>query len=150
MRIHKIIGPPIDIEPNAIYLIRVGKGFDIKVSDSTGSILHGVNSNITVFDSNGEVTGPYKVWVGQVTSKEGKWVADISSANFNTILDVQATAISAAMSKAEDGKYASIYWPNVTTQTVEGLANNATAVGLLVGVVNTYADCGIRVLVIGT
>ncbi len=36
---------PAVLKPNTVYTVRVGAGFDLYVSDSTGSIAHKVNSS---------------------------------------------------------------------------------------------------------
>ena len=35
---------PATIEPNTLYVVRVGSGFDLYVSDSTGATAHALNS----------------------------------------------------------------------------------------------------------
>ena len=41
----KVVGAlPVTLEPNTLYLVRVGEGFDFYCSDATGAIAHKVNS----------------------------------------------------------------------------------------------------------
>lgn len=41
---HKVVGAlPDPLEPDAVYAVRVGEGFDLYISDSTGSVAHRVN-----------------------------------------------------------------------------------------------------------
>ena len=43
-KIYKLVGSlPAQLEPNAVYAVRTGLGFDFYISDSTGSIAHKVN-----------------------------------------------------------------------------------------------------------
>lgn len=45
LRLHKVIANlPSTLQPNAIYAVRVGEGFDLYISDATGSIAHKVNA----------------------------------------------------------------------------------------------------------
>lgn len=44
LSIHKVIGAlPATLLPDALYFVRVGQGFDIYVTDVTGSIAHKAN-----------------------------------------------------------------------------------------------------------
>lgn len=46
-RTEKVISAlPLTLVPNTIYFVRVGDGFDLYVSDSTGSVAHKVNDEI--------------------------------------------------------------------------------------------------------
>lgn len=63
MKIEKVVAalPPV-LAPNAIYLVRVGAGFDIYVADSTGTTAHTLNSGglgeTVILDGNGPVGTP--------------------------------------------------------------------------------------------
>lgn len=54
---------PDPLEPNAIYAVRVGEGFNLYVSDSTGSIAHKINSLSDTFNNylNQSYLGDYQV-----------------------------------------------------------------------------------------
>lgn len=41
---HKVVAAlPGTLDPNALYLVRSGEGFDLYASDSTGSVAHRIN-----------------------------------------------------------------------------------------------------------
>lgn len=40
-----VVALPSTLEPNTVYAVRVGVGFDLYMSDDTGSIAHPLNSN---------------------------------------------------------------------------------------------------------
>lgn len=41
---HKVVASlPGTLEPDAVYAVRVGDGFDLYISDSTGSVAHRLN-----------------------------------------------------------------------------------------------------------
>ena len=41
---HKVVATlPDPLEPNAIYAVRAGEGFDLYIADSTGAVAHRVN-----------------------------------------------------------------------------------------------------------
>ena len=47
-RAHKVVSQlPSQLEANAIYAVRVGEGFDLYISDSTGAMAHKVNPKLT-------------------------------------------------------------------------------------------------------
>lgn len=51
---HKVVSSlPSTLEPDTIYLVRVGVGFDLYCSDATGSIAHSLNSLSTDFIIDG-------------------------------------------------------------------------------------------------
>lgn len=44
LAIHKVVGDtPVPLDADSIYVVRVGTGFDLKVTDSTGSVAHSLN-----------------------------------------------------------------------------------------------------------
>lgn len=44
-RAEKIVSAlPATLEPNTLYAVRTGAGFDLRISDSTGSIAHALNA----------------------------------------------------------------------------------------------------------
>jgi hypothetical protein len=44
LKLEKIVSTlPVTLEPNVQYFVRVGEGFDLYVSDSTGAIAHKIN-----------------------------------------------------------------------------------------------------------
>jgi len=46
LKIHKVVSLlPNPLEPNAIYAVRSGQGFDLYISDATGSVAHKINSS---------------------------------------------------------------------------------------------------------
>ena len=47
-RAHKVVAAlPSQLAANAVYLVRVGGGFDLYATDSTGSIAHKLNTGLT-------------------------------------------------------------------------------------------------------
>jgi len=43
-KIHKVIGSlPASVDPDCLYLVRTGAGFDLYVSDTTGAVAHALN-----------------------------------------------------------------------------------------------------------
>lgn len=45
LKIHKVVASlPSTLEPDAIYAVRAGAGFDLYIADSTGSVAHKVNA----------------------------------------------------------------------------------------------------------
>ena len=45
-RAHKlVVASPEPLEPNALYLLRAGAGFDLYASDQTGSVAHKLNAD---------------------------------------------------------------------------------------------------------
>ena len=45
-RAHKLVAAlPDPLEPNALYLLRAGAGFDLYASDQTGSVAHKLNAD---------------------------------------------------------------------------------------------------------
>lgn len=47
LKIHKVVASlPSTLEPDAIYAVRAGAGFDLYIADSTGSVAHKVNDNV--------------------------------------------------------------------------------------------------------
>lgn len=45
LAVHKVVSAlPGTLTPNAVYAVRVGVGFDLYMSDSTGSVAHKINS----------------------------------------------------------------------------------------------------------
>lgn len=45
LKAHKVVASlPTTLEPNAIYAVRVGVGFDMYVADSTGTMAHKINA----------------------------------------------------------------------------------------------------------
>jgi hypothetical protein len=52
MKVEKVIAAlPGTLDPNTVYLVRAGAGFDIRVTDQTGSTAH-------VLNTEGGVSGP--------------------------------------------------------------------------------------------
>lgn len=50
-RAHKVVSAlPAPLEANAIYAVRVGEGFDLYITDSTGQMAHRVNSALGWID----------------------------------------------------------------------------------------------------
>lgn len=46
IRFKKVIANlPAQLEPDAVYAVRTGAGFDLYISDATGSVAHGLNSS---------------------------------------------------------------------------------------------------------
>ena len=46
LKIHKVVAAlPPTLEPDAIYAVRAGAGFDLYIADSTGSVAHKVNAD---------------------------------------------------------------------------------------------------------
>lgn len=46
LKIHKVVASlPSTLEPDAIYAVRAGTGFDLYIADSTGSVAHKVNAD---------------------------------------------------------------------------------------------------------
>ena len=53
-KIHKVVSSlPGTLEADTIYLVRTGSGFDLYVSDTTGSVAHKVNPNQTWTSAGG-------------------------------------------------------------------------------------------------
>lgn len=49
LKIHKIISSlPSTLEPDALYFVRVGQGFDLYLTDTTGSVAYSINSSSSV------------------------------------------------------------------------------------------------------
>lgn len=47
LRLHKVISTlPSQLDPNALYAVRTGAGFDLYITDSTGNIAHKINPNL--------------------------------------------------------------------------------------------------------
>lgn len=56
IKFHKVISNlPSTLEPNAIYAVRVGEGFDLYISDNSGNLAFRVNSS-------GSVSLPFSFW----------------------------------------------------------------------------------------
>lgn len=52
IKIDKVVSVlPNPLIPNTVYAVRVGNGFDLYISDSTGSIAHKLNLDITTDES---------------------------------------------------------------------------------------------------
>jgi len=48
IRFKKVIGNlPAQLEPDTVYAVRTGTGFDLYISDATGSVAHGLNLSTT-------------------------------------------------------------------------------------------------------
>lgn len=46
LKIHKVISSlPSTLEPDALYFVRVGQGFDLYLTDTTGSVAYSINSS---------------------------------------------------------------------------------------------------------
>jgi hypothetical protein len=57
MRFEKVVGSlPATLTPDTLYMVRTGAGFDLYVSDATGSIAHPVNGGIA--EHTGRVAWP--------------------------------------------------------------------------------------------
>lgn len=63
LKIHKVVASlPLTLEPDAIYAVRAGAGFDLYIADSTGSVAHKVNA-----DGGGGGGGPVYALPDQLT-----------------------------------------------------------------------------------
>lgn len=50
-KVHKVVAAlPDPLAANAVYAVRVGEGFDLYITDSTGSIAHKINPTATWTD----------------------------------------------------------------------------------------------------
>jgi hypothetical protein len=48
-RTHKVVSSlPVTLEPNAVYFVRAGAGFDLYCTDQTGNIAHQINGGGTI------------------------------------------------------------------------------------------------------
>lgn len=58
LKIHKVIGSlPGTLEADSIYLVRVGTGVDLYVTDSTGAIAYTLNLGPTIYVQSTAPTG---------------------------------------------------------------------------------------------
>jgi len=59
--VKQVLSLPAQLEPNTVYFVRVGAGFDLYLSDATGSVAHAINSSAS---SGGQT---YQPPLGQVS-----------------------------------------------------------------------------------
>lgn len=125
--IHKIVSAlPSTLEPNTIYAVRVGEGFDLYISDLTGSIAHKVNT----FQNRTNHTGTQSISTidGLQTALEGKQPTGDYATN---------TALTSGLATKENtitaGTTAQYWRGDKTWQTL-----NSASVGL--GNVNNTSD----------
>lgn len=63
LRVHKVVATlPNPLDPDAIYAVRVGAGFDLYISDATGSVAHKIN---------GGASGGWDFVSGELTVAQG-------------------------------------------------------------------------------
>lgn len=71
-KIHKVVSVlPQTLQADAVYLVRVGAGFDLYVSDSTGAIAHKVNQAAGGTSSDRNVDGGHAEPEPRVNSIDG-------------------------------------------------------------------------------
>lgn len=58
LRVEKVVAsPPDPLEPDTIYYVRAGQGFDLYVTDATGVVAHSLNGRQqTAYDGGAAVT----------------------------------------------------------------------------------------------
>lgn len=103
---------------------------------------------VKLFNKDGALDKPLKVWTGSVKPSSGKWSVDYSSAGFEKVLSVQVTSEAAGTDRG-DANFASVDRGSITNTGCSGLCSNAVSAGLLVGVVMTSSNTMVDVLVIG-
>lgn len=66
-RVEKVVGAlPGTIVPNTVYVVRTGSGFDLYVSDTTGSVAHALNlppHSITVGPTAPDYPAVGDIWI---------------------------------------------------------------------------------------
>lgn len=150
LKIHKIIGTePTELEPDALYLLRTGRGFSLKATDMLGEILHSLNSNIEVYDSQGFVGDKLRVWSDVVQSVDGAWTCDYTNAGFTKIITVIPTPRIPNTAIANDNYFSAVLNDSITLTGCAGVASSAVLSELETNMVNTPANVPVHVLVLG-
>lgn len=58
LKLHKVIANlPSTLEPNSIYAVRTGAGFDLYITDTTGNVAHKVNTGATFIPNPSPLSG---------------------------------------------------------------------------------------------
>lgn len=112
-RAHKVVSAlPATLEADAVYAVRVGAGFDLYITDSTGSIAHAANS---IGHSVGDIKS------GLQTTDHSGWV----------LLDGRATQ---ELSAGQQARAAALGWPsNLPNATEAVLMQTGAALGSVAG-----------------
>ncbi|HHA18783.1 MAG TPA: hypothetical protein ENK70_03665 [Methylophaga sp.] len=92
-RIEKVISTlPDPLSPNTIYLVRVGEGFDLYVSDATGSIAHSLNAS-TESTAADQVFLPFTITSIVVPDDTAFLMASGAEIGFGNVVDLGTDSI---------------------------------------------------------
>lgn len=143
-RTHKVVSAlPGTLEPNAVYFVRAGAGFDLYCTDQTGSIAHQINYGVTPASLPAQVRAIEKsssFLISGVTN--GTYILDPGVAHALTILRVRNlrnAGASGSCTASFQNNGTNITGLNTLSVTTTALGNQAGSSNNIIAVGNSLS-----------
>lgn len=143
-RTHKVVSSlPGTLEPNAVYFVRAGTGFDLYCTDQTGSVAHQINYGVTPASLPSQVRAIEKSSSFLILgATNGTYILDPAVAYALTVVRVRSlrnTAASGSCTASFQNNGSNITGLNSLSVTTNALGNQSGSSNNIIAVGNSLS-----------